>query len=113
MDITPRRPTADRARHLRSPTARRLQHHRDTILTLVAQHHAAHPRIIGSIARGPESPGSDLDLVVDFTGEASLLDEVGLRLALSDLLEMDVDVVGTDTLRGTRREQVMSEAVPL
>lgn len=98
---------------LQIPIAHRLDLHRDAICTIVAQHHATNPRVFGSVARDADSAASDLDLLVDFTGEASLLDEVGLRLALSDLLEVDVDVVGTDTLRGDLRERVMSQAVPL
>jgi predicted nucleotidyltransferase len=48
---------------------------------------------------------------VEFTDEASLLDEVGLRLALSDLLQVEVDVVSVDALRGSMRERVLREAV--
>ncbi len=65
------------------------------------------------MARGDDEPGSDVDLVVDFTEEASLLDEVGLRLALRDLLQVEVDVVASDGLRGAFRERVLSEAVPV
>lgn len=98
---------------LHIPVADRLERHRDTVRALVAQHHATRPRVFGSIARGEETEASDIDLLVDFTPGASLLDEVGLRLALTDLLEIDVDVVGADTLRGALRERVLDEAVPL
>ena len=91
----------------------RLERHRDQIRRLVAAHHATAPRVFGSVARGEDTTASDLDLLVDFTPEASLLDEVGLRLALADLLRVDVDVVAADTLRGAMRERVLSEAVPL
>jgi predicted nucleotidyltransferase len=77
----------------------------------VAKHHAVDPRIFGSVARGDDVPGSDVDLLVDFTDEASLLDEIGLRLALIDLLQVEVDVVGADTLKGQVRERVLREAV--
>ena len=89
----------------------RVDHHRDSIRALVSEHHAASPRIFGSVARGDDEPGSDLDLLVDFTEEASLLDEVGLRLALADLLQVSVDVVAADTLKGPIRERVLREAV--
>jgi predicted nucleotidyltransferase len=62
---------------------------------------------------GRTRPGSDLDLVVDFSDDASLLDEIGLRLALTDLLGVAVDVVAGDTLRGELRERVLREAVPV
>ena len=78
---------------------------------MVSEHHAASPRIFGSVARGDDEPGSDVDLLVDFTDEASLLDEIGLRLALADLLHVSVDVVAADTLRGRFRERVLGEAV--
>lgn len=92
------------------PSAR-VKQHRDSIRALVSEHHASSPRIFGSVARGDDEPGSDVDLLVDFTEEASLLDEVGLRLALTDLLHVSVDVVAADTLRGPVRERVLREAV--
>lgn len=94
------------------PSAR-VELHRDDIRALVQQYRATSPRIVGSIARGEDQLGSDLDLLVEFTDEATLLDEVGLRLALCDLLRMDVDVVAVDTLHGELRERVLREAVPV
>lgn len=85
--------------------------HRDRILELVAAHHATAPRVVGSIARGEDRPGSDVDLLVEFTDEASLLDEVGLRLALTDLLQVPVDVIAADALRNPLRKRLLDEAV--
>lgn len=93
--------------------SKRVVQHREEILTIVAEHNATEPRVIGSVARGEDGPGSDLDLLVDFTEEASLLDEVGLRVELSELLGIPVDVIAADTLRGEFRERVTHEAVPL
>lgn len=101
----------ERALHL--PIAQRVERHRDAIRHIVAQHHALNPRVIGSVARGDAAPASDLDILVDFNADASVLDEVGLRLALSDLLQANVDVVAADTLRGALRERVLGEAVPV
>lgn len=91
----------------------RVHHHRAAIRALAAEHHAVAPRVFGSVARGQASPGSDIDLLVDFTDDASLLDEVGLRLALRDLLDVEVDVVGADTLRGDLRERILHDAKPV
>lgn len=110
-----RRPSAEvleRIEHaLAGSVLRRVERHRDDILALVAEHHAESPRVFGSVARGDDEPGSDLDLLVDFTDDATLLDEVGLRLALSDLLRVDVDVVAADALRGEFGERVLREAI--
>ncbi|MFW6597922.1 hypothetical protein ACQBAU_17320 [Propionibacteriaceae bacterium Y2011] len=51
----------------------RVERHRDRIRYLVTQHRATEPRVF--------------DVLVEFTDDATLLDEVGLRLALSDLLQ--------------------------
>lgn len=91
----------------------RLFRHRDEIHRLVTEHHATAPRVFGSVARGEATGSSDVDLLVDFTPEAGLLDEIGLRLALADLLHVEVDVVASDTLRGEFRERVLREAVAL
>ena len=91
----------------------RIEQHRESIRALVAKHHAAAPRLFGSVARGEDEPGSDVDLLVEFTEDASLLDEVGLRLALADLLQVEVDVVAADTLKGPVRDRVLGETVPV
>lgn len=111
---TPSPEVAARLHDAMRPTLHDLRtRHREEVLRLVAAHHAAHPRVVGSAARGEEVDGSDIDLLVEFTDAASLLDEVGLRLALQDLLEIEVDVIGSDSLRGAVRERVLRDAVPL
>ncbi len=101
------------ARAMTGSPSSRVAQHRERIRSVVAQHRAASPRVFGSVARGDDEPGSDLDLLVDFNDEATLLDEVGLRLALRDLLQIDVDVVAADTLRGELRDRIFREAVPV
>jgi uncharacterized protein len=109
---TPSPEVLDRIRQaLRVPLSERVAQHRDEIKVLVEAHHATAPRIFGSTARGEDQAGSDVDLLVEFTDEATLLDEVGLRLALSDLLHLEVDVVAVAALRGSIRERVLREAV--
>ncbi len=110
-----RSPSSDVVRRLTLALAARpsvrLDLHRARIRELVDEFHAASPRVFGSVARGEDEPGSDLDLLVDFSDDATLLDEVGLRLALQDLLRIEVDVVAADTLRGEVRDRVLREAV--
>lgn len=100
-------------RALAGPLSRRLAQHRDSIRPLVGAHHAKNPRVFGSVARGEDRPGSDIDFLVAFADEAPLLDEIGLRLALTDLTQAEVDVVADDALHGVSRERVLGEAVPV
>lgn len=101
------------SRSLAGRPSARVEAHRQDIRDLAKRHHAIHPRVFGSVARGEDQPGSDVDFLVAFDDEASLLDEVALRLALGDLLQVEVDVVAEDSLRGSLRERVLAEALPL
>lgn len=101
------------SRALAGRPSARVEVHRQAIRDLVTCHHAIDPRVFGSVARGEDQPGSDVDFLVAFDNEASLLDEVALRLALGDLLQVEVDVVAEDSLSGSLRQRVLAEAVPV
>jgi hypothetical protein len=105
------RPTSEGSpRSVRS--VRGLRRHRDTIEALAGQHHASNVRVFGSVARGKGRPGSDVDLLVDMDAEASLLDLVRLRRALTEALGIEVDVVASGGLL-PRDRAILDEAVPL
>ena len=70
-------------------------------------------RVFGSFARGEASAQSDLDLLVSFQPDRSLLDLIGFKQELEDALGHAVDVVEEDGLSPYLRERVLSEAVPL
>jgi predicted nucleotidyltransferase len=86
--------------------------YRDQIADLARRHRGQQVRVFGSIARGQDEPGSDLDLLVDFAPDADLFDLAELTAALEELLGIRVDVVSTGALRPDD-EHVRREAVPL
>jgi uncharacterized protein len=90
-----------------------LQKYRAEILTLANSHGAKDVRVFGSLARGEGSEGSDLDLLVTLGRGRSLLDLVGLKQDLEDLVHRPVDVVTEQALSPYLRKRVLSEAVPL
>lgn len=80
----------------------------------VARKYGAHDvRIFGSIARSDATESSDLDLIVRFDPDRSLLDHGGLLMALQELLHIKVDVIDEGGLRPRFRQIVMKEAIPL
>ncbi len=110
-------------RHLRSvpaPTrtkrssrlARVLHKNRDAIEAIARAHHASNVRVFGSVARGQEVAGSDIDLLVDMDQDATLLDLVRLRRAMIDLLGVEADVVSSKGLL-PRDSEILDEAVPI
>lgn len=91
----------------------RLQQENQRILA-IAEHYRAHNlRAFGSVARGEEHEGSDIDLLVDFLPGATLLDQVGLMKTLSDELGRRVEVVSERALNRHLRQSVLQEAKPL
>ena len=90
-----------------------LQKYRTEILDLAARHGARDVRVFGSLARGEGTENSDLDLLVELEAGRSLLDLVGLKQDLEDLLHLPVDVVTERALSPYLRERVLSEAVLL
>lgn len=87
--------------------------HRDEILRLARVHGARNVRIFGSRARGEATSDSDLDLLISLESGRSLLDIVGLKQDVEDLLHCSVDVVTDRALSPYIRERVLEEAVPL
>lgn len=86
---------------------------RDDILRTAARYGASNVRVFGSVARGEAGPDSDVDLLMDFAPDQSLLDHASLWQDLEDLLGRDVDLVTEKGLYQSLRDRVLGEAVPL
>lgn len=89
-----------------------LREQRDQIVRIAAKHGAHNVRVFGSVARGQARPDSDVDFLVDFDPDRTVLDLSGLILDLEKTLGRRVDVA---ELRAPSplAAQVRREAVPL
>jgi predicted nucleotidyltransferase len=94
------------------PSIDALKGRREAILAVAERRHASRVRVFGSVARGDAGPSSDVDLLVDFDTEASLLDQVGLTQDLEALLGMHVDIISTGGL-GPCHRRIRDEAIDL
>lgn len=90
-----------------------LQTHREEILAIAAGRGASNVRVFDSMVRGESRMESDVDLLVSFEPGRSLLDLVGLKHEVEDLVQRSVDVVTDRSLSPYIRDQVLAEAVPL
>ncbi len=86
---------------------------RPQIMALARQCRARKVSVFGSCVRGEMDADSDIDFLVDFDEEYSLLDHAGLLVGLEDLLGRRVDVVPRRALRPFLRDTVISEAQEL
>jgi uncharacterized protein len=90
-----------------------LEKHRSEIRRLTYSRRATNPRVFGSVARGDDVEGSDLDILVDTVPGATLFDLGGLFEDLRATLGVPVDVVTIRELPPEIREQVLAEAQPI
>jgi len=67
--------------------------------------------VFGSIARGDDHEGSDVDVLVTFEGEATFRGFMGLKLDLEDLFGRPVDLGTPDTLRPEIRSNVEKDLI--
>ncbi len=67
--------------------------------------------VFGSMARGDDHEGSDVDVLVTFEGPATFDNFMGLKLDLEDLFGRRVDLGTPDTLRPEMRARVEKEAI--
>ena len=87
--------------------------HRTRIREIALSHRVCNVRVFGSAMRQDDSPGSDLDLLVEPTSQTTLLDIGAIRFELKQLLGIDIDVLTPNALPDKFRAQVMAEALPL
>src|SRR5690348_13154296 len=90
-----------------------LADHRDALRKLSTRHTVSNPRIFGSVARGEDSEQSDLDLLVDFSPDTTLLRLAELQIEAEALLGVRVDVRTLEDLPRRIRDAVLREARPL
>ena len=67
--------------------------------------------LFGSTARDAARPGSDVDILVNFSGKVTSAQYVGVQFYLEDLFGCAVDLVTQKALRKELRPYVEREAV--
>jgi uncharacterized protein len=94
------------------PVGRKLEAREQGLKPILQRHGASRPRVFGSVARGEDQEGSDLDLLVEVRDP----DYIGLELLraeLEDELGVCVDLAVEGLLRDDLLERMHREAVDL
>ena len=79
------------------------------ILPVLQRYDVARAAIFGSLVREEDTENSDIDLLVEFKGEKSLLDLAGLKITLEELLKTKVDVLTYNSLHPLLKDRILSE----
>jgi len=91
-----------------------LTRNRDALAALPVRHRLVNVRVFGSVVRGEDKDGSDLDLLVDpLPDVTTLFDIVALKAEAERLLGVPVDVRTSNDIHERFRARALGEARPL
>ncbi|HEX7891307.1 MAG TPA: nucleotidyltransferase family protein [Ramlibacter sp.] len=90
-----------------------LAQHRGRVRQIALRHGVRDVRVFGSIARGEDTEGSDLDLLVEPTEATTLLDIGAIQQELTQLLGVDVDIVTPNAFPEAHRSRILEESAQL
>jgi len=77
---------------------RHIEETRNKIIPVLRRYDVVRAAIFGSFVRGETKKSSDIDILVEFKGEKSLLDLVALKMELEEVLRRNVDVLTYNSL---------------
>ena len=90
-----------------------LERNRDVIRDIVSRRQLSNPRVYGSVLRGQDGEGSDLDILVDPSATTTLLTLGGVEWELEEGLGVPVDVKVPGDFPADIRHLVLGEAKPI
>lgn len=83
---------------------------REKLPYVTERYHVERLALFGSWARNEASEKSDIDILVDFSPGADLLDLSGLKIYLEDLFGRTVDVVPKRAIREELKAAILADA---
>ena len=83
------------------------------IISILKRHGVSKAAIFGSLARGEEGENSDIDILIELKGEKSLLDLIGLKIELEEVLGKKVDLVEYSTIHPFLKDRILKEQMPI
>ncbi|MDH5795745.1 MAG: nucleotidyltransferase family protein [Candidatus Bathyarchaeota archaeon] len=87
----------------------RIEEIKGKVLPILRRYDVVRAAIFGSFVRGEMKEGSDIDILVEFEGEKSLLDLAGLKIELEELLGRKVDVLTYNSLHPLLKDKILNE----
>ncbi len=86
---------------------------REKLMEVSRRHDVSFLGVFGSVAKGEETAGSDVDLLVRFAKRKSLLDLVRIERELSEALGRKVDLLTEASISPHLRERILKEMITL
>ena len=87
--------------------------HRQALLEMARRYGVSNVRVFGSVARGEDGEGSDVDLLVDAPRGTTYFTLARLQDEAERLTGINVDIHTPEGLKARVRAEVLAEARPL
>lgn len=83
------------------------------VLPILQQYGAKKVGLFGSCVREEMREGSDVDILVEIEKDISLLDFIGIKLEIEEVLGRKVDLVEYSTIKPLLRESILKDQVTI
>lgn len=83
------------------------------ILPILKKYGVRRASIFGSVVSGEATENSDIDILVEIRSNISLLDFVGLKLELEEVLGRKVDLGEYDAIKPIIKDRILNEQVAI
>lgn len=90
-----------------------LKQNREKIYKIAEKHGVSNIRVFGSVARGEDKMGSDVDLLAAIESHISLMDLVRLEKSLEKEVGKKVQIISDRAINKHIKQQILSEATIL
>lgn len=87
--------------------------YKDLIIEILKKHDVKRASLFGSIVRKELTKESDVDLLVEFLGNKSLLDLARLQIELEEKLKLKFDVLTYNSIHPLLKDQILAEQVEI
>jgi predicted nucleotidyltransferase len=91
---------------------------RRTVISRIRRHRAELTKlgvkslsVFGSVARGEDQPGSDVDILVEFRGRATFDRYMDTKFYLEELLGRKVDLVTPKAIKPRMKQYIMQDLI--
>jgi len=83
------------------------------LIPILKKHEVSRAAIFGSFSDGTARETSDLDLLIEFKGEKTLLDLVSLKLDLEEEIQRKVDILTYQSINPLIKERVLRQEIKI
>ena len=90
-----------------------IEKYKEILLEILKKHEVKKASLFGSIVREEMTTDSDMDLIIEFKGDKSLLDLAALQIELEEMLKLKVDILTYNSIHPLLKDQILAEQVEI